>query len=163
MLDNRKVIIDDLCCLNNSTQILAASSAGSVDGITKAFDTGGGYTDGMFVVDVDAYAGNSAAASTHTIDIILEGSTTSTFTAYAALASFRLGQNAADFAHTRLGAGYTGDASTGCSFTPTTVVLKKPFHNMFADAIYRWLRVYCAFNGTVDSTSIKYSAWISKL
>jgi hypothetical protein len=162
MLDGRKVILDDECCLNNSAEIIEASCAGSVDATAKVFDTGGGYTKGMFVVDVSDYTGNSAAASCAAVDIILEGSATSTFTAYVPLAKFRLGQNAAAFAHSRLGSGYIGDASTGCSFTATSVRLMKPFHNLFAGTVYRYLRAYVAVMGTVSNVHIAYNAWISK-
>lgn len=163
MLDNRKVILDEECKLaDTGSAAIVASAAATIDGVAKTFDTGGGYTKGMLVVDVGAYTGNKAAASAQSIDIILEGSSTSTFTAYVPLATIRLGQNAAAFAHTRLGSGYTGDSSTGCSFTPTSVRLMKPFHNMFADTVYRWLRVYAAFGGTVSNCSIEFEAWISK-
>jgi hypothetical protein len=155
MLDNRKVIIDEECCLSNSAETLAASSAGSVDGVAKTFDTGGGYTNGMFVVDVSAITGMATAGSCHTIEVCLEGSTTSTFTTYVRLASFKFGQKAAAFAHSRL-----GQDSTYATASATRYM--KPFHNDFQGTIFRWLRCYTVFGGTVNEADIKFKAYISK-
>jgi len=155
MLDNRKVIIDEECKLAEcGSAVIAASAAGTIDGVAKVFDTGGGYTEGMFVVDVASVTGMAAAASCHVIEIALEGSTTSTFTTFTRLASFRFGQNNA-FSHTRLG----GD-STVASFDSGRYM--KPFHNDINGTIYRYLRVYTTFGGTVNEADIDFSAYISK-
>lgn len=155
MLDNRKVIIDEECTLSNSTETLVASSAGSVDGTAKVFDTGGGYTQGMFVVDVSAITKGGSAASCQTIEVCLEGSTTSTFTYFARLASFKFGNWSANFDHTRLG----GDSTIA---TPAVGRWMKPFHNDFGGTVLRWLRCYTVFGGTVSNNSIKFSTYISK-
>jgi hypothetical protein len=156
MLENRKVIIDEECKLADcGSAAIAASAAGTVDGVAKVFDTGGGYTDGVIVIDISAITGMAAAASCHTIEICLEGSSTSTFTTHVRLASLKAGQNAAGFEHTRLG----GD-STVASIDVGRYII--PFCNDFGGTIYRWLRVYTVFGGTVNEADILFKAYLSK-
>lgn len=155
MIENRSAIIDALNTLHNSAHKLVASGAGTVDGEATYYDTGGGYTKGMFVVDISTLQGYSAAASCHVIEIALEGSSSAAFTTYVRLASFRIGQKAAGFAHTRLG----GD-STVSSFSVGRYM--KPWHNKHGETVYRYLRAYATFAGTVSNNAIKFKAYISK-
>jgi hypothetical protein len=156
MLDNRKVIIDMLGKLaDTGSAAIAASAAGTIDGVAKVFDTGGGYTEGKFVIDISAHTGYAAAASCQTIEICLEGSTTTTFTTYAKLASLTIGQKAAAFAHSRL-----GNDSTIASIGTGRFI--KPFTNDFGGTVLRYLRCYAAFGGTVSDNDIEFEAWLSK-
>jgi hypothetical protein len=160
MLDNRKVIIDEECKLAEcGSAAIVASAAATIDGVAKKFDTGGGYTEGLFVMDLASIVRNTAAASCQTIEVCLEGSTTSTFTTYAKLCGFKFGTKAAAFAHSRLGPDSTlaTTIADGASLRYT-----KPFHNVWGGAVLRWLRVYTVFAGTVSNNSIDFSAYLSK-
>lgn len=159
MLDNRKVIIDDdLLIADTGSAAIDASAAATVDAVAKTIDTGGGLMQGMFVVDVASIAGSGQATNCQLIQVELEGSTTSTFTAWVRLAGFRLGPKAVD--HGRQSA----DASAASS---TVGRYMTPFHNDFHGTVYRWLRVYTTFNGSanaiVQTPTIKFKAWLSKL
>jgi hypothetical protein len=155
-MGNRKVIIDVDCKLSDTgSAAIAASAAGTVDGVAKTFDTGGGYTPGLFVIDIDAVTGMATAASCHTIEICLEGSSTSTFTTHVRLASLKIGQNAAGFEHSRLG----GDSTVASVDTGRYII---PFHNDFGGTVYRWLREYCVFGGTVNEADIEFKSYLSK-
>ncbi len=159
MLDNRKVIIDDeLLIADCGSAAISASAAGTVDGVAKVIDTGGGYTKGMFVVDLAHINGSGQATNCQLVSIELEGSTTSTFTNWVRLAGFRLGPKAT--VH-----GRTGSDASAASSTETRYM--KPFHNDFAGTVYRWLRVYTTFNGSanaaVQTYEAKFKAWLSKL
>ena len=160
MLDNRRVIIDEECKLaDTGSAVIVASAAATIDGVAKVYDTGGGYTDGLFVLDIETLTRNTSAASCNTIDVCLEGSTTSTFTTYAKTAGFKFGSKAAAFAHSRLGPDSTlaTTVADGASLR-----YKKPFINEWGGAVLRYLRVYTVFAGTTCNLGIKYKAYLSK-
>lgn len=157
MLDNRKVIIDEDCCLNDNSgsEAIATSTAGSVDGVAKVFDTGGGYTDGVLFVDVSTKTKHACSASNSTIEIVLQGSTTSTFTNTVKLASVVKFGNVSG----------TQNADTTGSSSATqdgTGLYRQLFHNDFAGTIYRYLRVYAICAGTINETDLRFKAWLSK-
>lgn len=157
MLDNRKVIIDDECCLNDNSgsEAIVVSSAGSVDGVAKVFDTGGGYTSGMIFCYVSTKTKSASSLSNHTIEILLQGSTTSTFTANVKLARVVKFGNVSG----------TQNAETTGSTSSTqdgTGLYRQPFHNDFAGTIYRYLRAYALFAGTVGETDLRFKMWLSK-
>lgn len=155
MLDNRKVIIDDdLLIADTGSAVITSDAAATVDGVAKVIDTGNTYTKGMLVMDVATITASGIAASCQLIGVILEGSTTSTFTNWVRLAGFRLGPKAT--VHGRIGT----DASAASS---TVGRYMQPFHNDFHGTVYRYLRVYTNFNGTVATIGIKFKAWLSKL
>lgn len=157
MLDNRKVIIDDACKLadtgNSGSNSLSSSAAATVDGTTTTFDTGGGYTMGKWVVDIASVTGAAAAASVSGIEIILEASTTSTFTSWVKLARLRLGPAATG--HTRV----DSDNSAASGATGRYIY---PFHNFFNGTVYRYLRAYTNFGPTVNLCDVGFQSWISK-
>ena len=156
MLDNRKVIIDDECKIadTGSTHITATAAA-TIDGVAKTFDTGGGYTPGMLAIDIATLSNSGIVASNSLITIALEGSTTSTFTAWVRLVKLSLGLAATVHGRTH------SDASAATTKTGRYLM---PFHNDFAGTIYRWLRIYVTFNGTqeIATNYVKFKAWLSK-
>jgi len=161
MLDNRRVIIDEECKLADcGSAVITASAAATIDGVAKVFDTGGGYTPFKWVMDLTSIVRNTAAASCATIEICLEGSTTSTFTTYAKLAGFKFGTKASAWAHSRLGPDSTL-ATTDAD--GASLRYSKLAENVWGGAVLRWLRVYTVFAGTVSNTSIKFKSWISKI
>lgn len=154
MLDNRKVIIDDECKIaDTGSAVITTSAAATVDGVAKVFDTGGGYTEGKFVVDAATITASGVAASCQQININLEGSTTSTFTNWVRLAKLALGPKAT--VH-----GRSGNDASAASLGAGRYIL--PFTNDFAGTVYRWLRVYTTFNGTVATIGAKFKAYLSK-
>lgn len=157
MLDNRYKIIDVETCLNNSSETLATSSAGSVDAVDKVVDTGGGYTKGLFIVDSTLMSGVGTAADNRAIDIKLEGSNTSTFTSWVRLAGFRFGVVASHTASS-----WCGQADSSAASAPTGRFIT-PFHNDYNGTIYRYLRAYVQQMGTgANPAQVKYAAYLSK-
>lgn len=164
MLDNRKVIIDIDCKIadtGGSAGLIYADAAATVDAVATYFDTGGGYTDGMFVVDIEAI--NSASASTNhrAIKIVLEGSNTTTFTSYVPLAYLGCDGSAA----TAPAPDNRCNVSCCNVLTTSTGRFMAPFHNDFFGTVYRYLRVYSYFMGTAEAsggTSIAFKAYLSK-
>lgn len=157
MLDNRKLIIDEDCCLNDNSgsEAIGTSTAGSVDGTAKVFDTGGGYTTGILFTDVSTKTKHGCSASNSTIAIVLQGSSTSTFTSYVKLAEVVKFGNVSG----------TQNADTTGSSSATqdgTGIYRTPFHNDFAGTVYRYLRIYALFAGTVGETDLRFKTWISK-
>lgn len=157
MLDNRKVIIDEeLLIADTGSAITSAAGAATVDGVAKVIDTGGGYTEGKLVIDVATLTMAGIAASHAVIGICLEGSSTSTFTTYVRLASLRL-SGTTGLADDRV----SGDAGTYA--TPSIGRYIIPFINDFHGTVFRWLRIYHVYDGTVAATrGVKYKAWLSK-
>jgi len=157
MLDNRYKIIDVETILNNSSETLATSSAGSVDAVDKVVDTGGGYTKGMFIVDSTLMSGVGTAADNRAIDIKLEGSNTAEFTAWVRLAGFRFGVVAS---HTPSSWAGQSDSSAASASTGRFMT---PFHNDYNGTIYRYLRAYVQQMGTgATPAQVKYAAYLSK-
>lgn len=163
MLDNRKVIIDDdLLIADTGSAEIVASAAGTVDAVAKVIDTGGGYTEGKFIVDIEDISGSGEATNNQLISIVLEGSTTTTFTAWVRLAGIRITPSAAGTLHGRT------DGDHSASLTTTTAVGRYivPFINDFHGTIYRYLRTYITFNGSAanagTSPAVQFKAWLSK-
>ena len=164
LLDNRKFIFDDLCELRYNaidTIIYPATSLSGQrwgrdsDGDTQYFDTGGGYTEGMFVVDITQAFGKgtryrystagAAAAGASLIRICLEGGKDTAFASLCKLAEMEFGDSgeiAAD----------EDKLSTGRYFVP--------FVNDFGGVLYRYLRCYHYQYGSCAS-GIGYRAFIS--
>jgi hypothetical protein len=157
MLDNRRLIIDDACKLadtgGSGTNLLTSSAAATIDGTAETFDTGGGYTEAKWVLDIASVVGAAAAASVSGIEIALEASTTSTFTDWVKLARLKLGPEATT--HTR-------ESSDNSAASGAVGRYVYPIHNLFNGTVYRYLRVYAAFGPTVDAQSIGFQSWLSK-
>lgn len=162
MLDNRKVIIDTELQLVNCTSAASVTFAGKVDGVAKVLDTGGGTTQGVMFINVAAITGSGQATNNQSIQIALEGSTTSTFTAWVRLAKLVLHPCKATTVHGRTG----GDHSATLTTTTALGIYKVPFVNDFHGTVYRWLRAYVTFNGSQNAAvglhSIDFEAWLSK-
>lgn len=163
MLDNRKSIIDVDLQLVNCTSAASSDFAGKVDGVAKVIDTGNGTTKGIMFIDVNSITGSGQATNNQKITIALEGSTTSTFTAWVRLAKLELAPCHATTVHGRTG----GDHSATLTTTTALGIFKVPFVNDFHGTVYRWLRAYVTFNGSSNAAvqihSIDFDAWLSKL
>jgi len=164
MLDNRKVIIDDLLKLadtGGSTAVLYASAAATIDAVAKTFDTGGGYTEGVLVIDLETITFATGASNYKTIDICLEGSNTAAaaFTDYVPLARLLCGI-AATSTDPRLDIVH----STLACITDGRYII--PFHNDFGGTVYRYLRIYTTFvTATAEATGsaeVAFKAYLSK-
>lgn len=163
MLENRKVIIDDeLILADTGSAEITASAAATVDGVAKVIDTGGGHTEGKVVIDISDISGSGAATNNQLISIILEGSSTSTFTAWVRLAGIRITPSSAETLHGRT----AGDHSAALTTTTAKGRYIVPFINDFHGTVYRWLRIYTTFNGSgadgATSPAVKFKAWLSK-
>ena len=157
MLDSRRLIIDDACKLadtgGSGTNLLTSSAAATIDGTAETFDTGGGYTEAKWVLDIASVVGAAAAASVSGIEIALEASTTSTFTDWVKLARLKLGPEATT--HTR-------ESSDNSAASGAVGRYIYPVHNLFNSTIYRHLRVYTAFGPTVGNQTVGFQSWLSK-
>jgi hypothetical protein len=162
MLDNRKVIIDEelkLADTGGSTAVIYDSAAGTVDGVGKYYDTGGGYTEGLFVVDIETITFATGASNYKTIDICLEGSSAESSADYVPLARILCGiaatsaDDRTDIVH----------ATWACITAGRYII---PFHNDFGGTIYRYLRVYTTFlTATAEasgSATLAFKAYLSK-
>lgn len=153
-MSNRDRIYDDLLEMKSASAVVSSSAAATVDGTAKIHDTGGGFTEGFLVVDIDATTEVLAAADAQEVRICLQGSNSATFAATEedlinlAQISFGLGSSGSYSA-----AAFTWDATAGRYLVP--------FTNLMADSIYRYLRVYHNFAGTW-ATGIAYTAFLSK-
>lgn len=153
-MGNRQRIFDALCELAKTVNAVTSSAMATVDGSTVTFDTGGGYTEGKFVVEIESIAEVIRATASQGISIQLRGSATKAFTSEVVLAQVDLG--------------YAGGHNVGCRpstatcGTPTTnsrfIV---PFCNDWNGTVYRYLRCYHAFDGTV-TTGVSYIAYLTK-
>jgi len=152
-MGNRDKIYDNLLEMKSASAVVTASAAATVDGTAKIFDTGGGFTRGNVVIDVDATTEALLAADGQVVRIVLQGSNSATFAATAHdhvnLTALELGINGVFTA----GAQLTWDAAAGRYVIP--------FTNLYADTLYRYLRVYHDFSGTW-ATGIAYTAYLSK-
>ena len=123
--------------------LIAASAAGVVDSAAKIWDTGGGFTQGMLVIDVTAC---EIADSDEVYSISVQGSTKSDFAdTLTDLALIVLGDVTT----------YTGDVEN------TTGRFLLPFTNMKGAVIYRYVRVYTTIAGTI-ATGINWTGFITK-
>lgn len=170
MLDNRKVIIDEEGLIADTDSVLYVSSAATVDGVAKTFDTGGGYTEGMLAIDISQVAYASAASYHKGIDIILQGSNTAAgaFTEYVPLAKLGCDGTAAtatDAGTDANGIPLRGNISGTTLGSIDTGRYLIPFHNDFKGTVYRYLRIYTKFYGTASATggtNITFKAYLSK-
>jgi hypothetical protein len=159
MLDNRKVIIDDALAIasTGSTQTTVAG-AGTIDGVAKVIDTGGGSTEGKFVVDIARILMSPTVGSHSVIKIALQGSATSVFTTWQRLAVLPISGTTAT--------GNNRHQTGSTAATPTTGRYILPFCNDFHGTVYRYLRVYHSYEGTLTALGalpgIKYKAWLTK-
>ena len=160
MLDNRKVIIDEECLLaDTGGAVIYDTAAATVDGVGKYYDTGGGYTDGLFVIDIDTVTFATGASSYKKIDICLEGSSAESSADFVPLARLICGIAATstdpltDITH----------ISLACITAGRYII---PFHNDFGGTLYRYLRVYTTFvTATAEasgSATLSFKAWLSK-
>jgi len=155
MLENRKVIIDDeLLIADSGSGPAAASAACTVDAVAKVIDTGGGFTEGRLVVDISAINTGGTTASCSLVNLVLQGSATSTFTTYVRLALLGIGDVMK--AESRVSGG-----NTAATISATRYIV--PFCNDFGGTVYRWLRLYTSKNGTIDTTKgATFKAWLTK-
>ena len=142
-MDNRQYIWDSLLKMKDSYKV-AASAAASVDSVHKYYNTGGGYTEGMCVIDLTVMT--ITAGSNQRYDICVQGSDTTTFTDIVTLARLSLGL----------------PALCNCTNTPSAGRYLLPFTNKFDDVDQKYLRIYTVCGGTTVS-GITYSAFFSKL
>lgn len=151
-MSNRDRIFDELLEMKTASAVVATSGAATVDGVVKIHDTGGGFTEGYLVVDIEASTEVLSAVDEQCVRICLQGSNEAAFAATEEdlinLAQMELGMNGNYSA-----AAFTWDATAGRYLIP--------FTNMMADTIYRYLRVYHNFAGTW-ATGIAYTAFLSK-
>lgn len=144
MLDNRKIIWDADCEMKDSYAVTASALA-SVDSVAKIFDTGGGYTTGLLDIYVSAIDGTSSTGDI-LYEISLQGSASSTFgTPIVTLCTLELG----------------GAAKNKATRNDAAGLYKLFWSNMFADTVYRYLRVYTTVTGTTG-TGITYTAQLAK-
>ena len=146
---NRQKIFDLLGYLHG-TGVVAVGAAAT------AWDTGGGYTEAMLVLDITAC---SISASQDVFDLAFQVSTTSTFTVFMTSFVIPLGTFSAGLAQ-RLRPNFSSLGSW-----PTTALLPlritQPVSNDFAGTVYRWLRMYTACTASVN-TGIDYYATLSQ-
>lgn len=141
MLENRQFIWDSLLEMKDSYNV-AASAKASVDGVAKTFDTGGGFAEGVAVIDITAVA----AGTSGKFEICVQGGTSTAFSVYVTLARLVVGKPA---------------GTVGCSATPGIGRYLLPFNNFFGGTLYRYLRIYTFCSGT-SAAGITYSAFFSK-
>ena len=143
MLDQRGRIVDELLVLQaeNKGTIVADAAGVNSSNAAAVFNTGGGFIEGDLVIDIHFAA---SAVSQSAGYIALQGSTTSSFSTKVELGRLYFGKTTRSFA---------GKDVTSGRFI-------RPFNNMFGDAIYQYLRVYCKGLGTW-ATGIDYAAFIS--
>lgn len=165
MLNNRKRIFDDLLQMRSNSTMATGSTgaAASVDGALKIFDTGGGYTEGKLVVDVD-YASMASPSNVKTLAYIIElqGSNSASFaTPIVKLEVLKLTSNCN--AGTADGIPMTPSAAAGAAGRSLALVpfrVIKPFQNDVNGTVYRYLRLWSKTAGTVV-TGMDYAAYLS--
>lgn len=114
-------------------------------GTALSYDTGGGFTEGDVVIDIQV-SREIVAASGFFARLYLEGSLTSTFVTIVPLALLEFGEAyAIQASGAKLG--------VGRYFTP--------FCNDFGGTLYRYLRMYHMLGGT-SATGIQYRAFLGK-
>lgn len=146
MTQNRTFNIDSLLIMKDA-YLDASSAAAYVSSSEKVIDLGGGYTEGVIVIDISAI---EIASDTEIYTLILEGSSTSDIsTTVVPLAVMLVGAN---------------EVIVGESDVDTTVGRHiMPFSNMRDDVIYRYVRMYTVCAGTITTNGgINYSAYMSK-
>uniref|UniRef100_A0A6M3LG67 Uncharacterized protein n=1 Tax=viral metagenome TaxID=1070528 RepID=A0A6M3LG67_9ZZZZ len=171
MLNNRKKIFDDL--LQMRTAGTAATGvtgkAATVDAALKIFDTGGGYTEGKWIIDV-AYASLGSPSNVPNLAYIIElqGSNSATFaTPIIKLDTARLVVNVSGTAD---GIPMTPSSTRNLATVPFRVI--KPFQNDVNGTIYRYMRLWTKTSGGYTSgtpsvgigsivTGIDYTAFLS--
>jgi len=145
MLDNRKILWDADCEMKDSYAVTASALA-SVDAVAKIFDTGGGYTRGVLDLNVSAIDGTSSTGDI-LYTISLQASASSTF-----------GTPIVDLCAIELG----GAVKNRATRSDAAGLYKLFWHNMFANTVYRYLRVYTTVNGTT-TTGITYTAQLAPM
>lgn len=135
--ENRVRIRDSLLVLN-TTGLVAASAAGSA-----VLDVGAGVVSGMWVTDLSAV---EVATGDELYTFVLQGTGTAAFggTDIFNIAGFLAGDAAVLPGGTDIGVG--------------RIIV--PFHNLFQDTAYRYLRVYCTVAGTI-ATGVNYTSFLS--
>lgn len=149
----------DLLGYLHGVGVVAALAAGT------AWDTGGGYTEAMLVLDVTAVS--TLATTGNKFEIRFQGSTTSTFTVYHtffAIPFGRIGTNMSRYWGLAAPAATCGAFSSLATWPgPVALPLRitQPVCNDHAGTVYRWVRTY-SMMGTV-STGINYYATLCQL
>lgn len=155
-MGNRQRIFDALCELAKTVNSVTTSAMATVDGSTVTFDTGGGYTEGKWVVQIQSIGEVLRATAAQGFSIQLRGSNSKAFTSEVVLAQVDLG--------------YNGAAQHSIGQRPATATIGtpaaysryiKPFCNEWDGKVYQYLRCYHAIDGTV-TTGISYISWITK-
>lgn len=150
----RQKLYDKECLLSSGRAVVTSSAMATNLGTVVTFDTGGGFTEGYFVVNTMALGTQAVftAASGQEVRIQLRGSKTSACTYEAVLAEVIL----AAAGHPR------GDPSTIATVDLTTAQrFVKPFTNEWNGTVYRYLRCYHSLSGTW-TTGIAYEAYLTK-
>lgn len=142
----------DLLGYLHGVGVVAASAAAT------AWDTGGGYTEAMLVIDMTAC---SSAASGDVYDIAFQCSTTSTFTVYKTAFCIPLGAFGAAGLRWSLFRQNYSSVATWPGPTALPLRITQPVCNDFAGVVYRWLRTYTSV-GTA-TTGINYYATLCQL
>jgi hypothetical protein len=142
MLDNMGKIYDSGLLMKDAG-LVAASAAATVSAVAKVHDTGGGYTEGMLVIDCSAC---EVASGDEIYTTTLQGGDATGFGGdIVTLAEIELGDAAVVVG--------TTDKGVGRYFVP--------FTNQFGSTVYRYLRVYTTVAGTI-ATGVNYVAFLSK-
>lgn len=121
--------------------LIAASAAAQVSGANKIIDVGDAAMLGVLVVDISAI---EIASNDERYDIIIQGSSSSTFASVIAeLGSMEFGAKEV----------LDGDQDS------TTGRYEIPFFNVQDDVVWQFLRVFTKIAGTI-ATGINYKAFI---
>jgi len=133
-----------------------AKNAGSTGGTDGYVDLGDGYTQGMFVFDLNTLgAGGSTPAPSlgGNLRVFLQGSKDSSFTTTVPLAVLELGD---------VGTSTTGRINLlGGDDQVDHTRYFVPFHNRYGDEIFRYTRMWVQKGNTLDT--IYLSAFLSGL
>lgn len=173
MLDNRRLMTDILSVLQDAAAAtvtcnlivgyhglaVPVGAAAGTAATAAYFDTGGGFTEGKLVIDiedVELVAGEMVNNNDNQrARFSLQGSNTVGFATYCDLASMFWGVG-------DTGGGTAGlfgiNHATSDLFHDCRYIL--PFNNMYGTRVYRYLRVFLQYRGTW-ATGLSYKAFLS--
>ena len=141
MIQNRTFNIDANLILKTAGLIAASAAVATIK------DLGGGFTEGMLVIDITAI---EIASNTEVYTLILEGSINAA-----------MGSTVVPLAWLQVGANEV--IVGGCDVDSTIGRYIIPWTNMRDDTVYRYVRMYTIVAGTVDTDGgINYKAYLSK-
>jgi len=128
--------------LADGAAAITASGVTQVGGANASKQVGPGRFEGVLIVDVSAI---KISANDETYTLLLQGATSSAFSAVETLVSLDLGA-------TEVRVGGAADSVIGR--------YELPFTTEQHDTVYDWIRLYVATDGTSESITLK--AWIAE-